>query len=180
MSDELQPTIIELDMKKIAFTNLLLTIGLSILFIIFNSFIHQRFSSSFSMVDILLFFIGYFILIVMHEAFHLIGFMLFGKLKYRDLNYGVNMKLGVAYATTKIPLANHAMKKSLMLPFWTTGVVPSILGFTIDSFLLVILGAFLIAGAIGDFYMYKELRKFPNDALIKDDPQLPKLYVYTK
>jgi len=27
--------------------------------------------------------------------------------------------------------------------------------------------------------MYKELRKYPKDALIKDDPQLPKLYVYT-
>ena len=36
--------------------------------------------------------------------------------------------------------------------------------------MLVILGAWLIAGAAGDFAMYKELRNFPNDVLIKDDP----------
>ncbi len=99
-------------------------------------------------------------------------------MKLKELDYGVNLKLGVAYATTSRPLKNSAMKKALMLPFWTTGVLPSIIGFALDSYLLVILGAFLIAGAVGDFYMYKELRKYPNDSLIKDDPQLPKLYVY--
>jgi len=35
-----------------------------------------------------------------------------------------------------------------------------------------------MAGAVGDFAMYKELRKYPNNALVKDDPKLPKLYVY--
>ena len=46
--------------------------------------------------------------------------------------------------------------------------------------MLLILGAFLIAGAVGDFAMYRELRKFPPDVLVKDDPELPRLYVYTK
>jgi len=104
--------------------------------------------------------------------------MIFGKIKYNQLNYGVNLKLGVAYATTTKPLKNAAMKKALLLPFWTTGVIPTLTGFLVDSFLLVTLGAVLIAGAVGDFYMYKELRKFPNGALVKDDPNLPRLYVY--
>ena len=65
-----------------------------------------------------------------------------------------------------------------LLPFWTTGVVPTIIGFVVDSNLIVLLGAFLIAGAVGDFYMYKELRKYPKDCLVKDDSKLPKLYVY--
>ena len=77
------------------------------------------------------------------------------------IDYGLNLKLGVAYATTTKPLKNHAMKKALLLPFWTTGVIPTLLGFTLDNYLLLSLGAFLIAGAVGDFYMYKELRKFP-------------------
>lgn len=47
-----------------------------------------------------------------------------------------------------------------------------------NSNLLIVVGAFLIAGAVGDFMMYKELRKFPNNALVQDDPALPKLYVY--
>ncbi len=70
------------------------------------------------------------------------------------------------------------MKKALLLPFWTTGVIPTLIGFYFNSSMFVLLGAILIAGAVGDFYMYKELRNFPKDALIKDDPKLPRLYVY--
>ena len=173
-----EPVIIALNMKKIARDNIIFTIILLILFISMNALIHHRFSAEFSIWHILLVFIGYLLLIVLHEAFHLFGFMLFGKVKYKELDYGVNLALGVAYATTKKPLKNAAMKKALLLPFWTTGVIPTLIGFSIDNFILVILGALLIAGAIGDFYMYKELRNYPNDATVKDDPKEPKLYVY--
>ena len=44
------------------------------------------------------------------------------------MDYGVNLKLGVAYATTTIPLKNNAMKKALLLPFWMTGVIPTVDG----------------------------------------------------
>jgi hypothetical protein len=55
-----------------------------------------------------------------------------------------------------------------------------LLGYFVESPSLVLLGAWLIAGAVGDFAMYKELRKFPIDVLIKDDPVKPKLYVLRK
>lgn len=180
MLNQTKPIIIELDMNRIAKANLWLTFILLVVCIISNSIIHQRFSASFSLWDVLLFIAGYFVLIVLHEIFHLIGFVLFGKVSYRDLDYGINLKLGVAYATTKKIIENHAMKKALLLPFWTTGVIPTLLGFIMDNYLLLSLGAFLIAGAVGDFYMYKELKKFPKDALVKDDPELPRLYVYEK
>ncbi|SOC08143.1 putative zincin peptidase [Ureibacillus xyleni] len=178
MSDIKQPIVIELNMIKIAKLNLWLTILLSILFVIVNSLIYHRFSASFSFWDIFIFIVGYIILIALHEIFHLLGFMIFGKVKFKQLHYGINLKLGVAYATTSKPLKNAAMKKALMLPFWTTGVTPSLIGFMYDSFLIVILGAVLIAGAVGDFYMYKELQKYSKNALVKDDPNLPRLYVY--
>ncbi|RUL49452.1 MULTISPECIES: DUF3267 domain-containing protein [Lysinibacillus] len=178
MTDGRKPIIVELDMRRIAKSNLWLTLILCIVFVFFNSLLHQRYSVSFSFWDVLLFILGYILLIALHEIFHLIGFMLFGRVKFKDLEYGVNLKLGVAYATTTTALNNAAMKKALLLPFWTTGVIPTLLGFIYDSHLIVLLGAMLIAGAIGDFYMYKELRKYPNSALIKDDPELPRLYIY--
>lgn len=98
---------------------------------------------------------------------------------YKSLKYGVNLELGIAYATTDQLLPNHAMKKALLLPFWTTGIVPTIAGFYFNSTVLLLAGAFLIAGAVGDFAMYKALRKYPKNALVQDDPQLPKLYVYS-
>ncbi|WP_342470765.1 DUF3267 domain-containing protein [Ureibacillus sp. FSL K6-3587] len=178
--EEKEPTIIELDIMKIAKVNFWLTASLSILFLALNSIAHHQFRFEITFWNFMLFLAGYFALIVLHELFHLIGFVIFGKAKWKQLDYGINAKLGVAYATTKKSLPNHAMKKALMLPFWTTGMIPAVMGLIFNNQLVLLLGAFLIAGAIGDFYMYKELRKFPNDALVKDDPQLPKLYVYPK
>ena len=109
------------------------------------------------------------ILIVLHEVSHLLGFMIFAKVPWRSLEYGMNLKLGIAYATTNELVQNKAMKRVLILPFWLTGVLPAIIGLVINHSLLVLLGAWLIAGAVGDFAMYKELRKFSNDTLIKDD-----------
>ncbi|MCH7323479.1 DUF3267 domain-containing protein [Solibacillus sp. MA9] len=175
-----QPIIIELNMQTIARDNIIWTIVLIIFTVLLNSLIHQRFTANFSLFDFLYLILAYIVLIILHEVFHLIGFMIFGCASYKELDYGVNLKLGVAYATTNKPLSNAAMKKALLLPFWTTGVIPTIVGLSLDNFLIVILGAMLMAGAIGDFYMYKELRKFPNNAIVEDDPKEPKLYVYKK
>ena len=173
-----QLVVIELNMKKIARDNMVLTIVLIILLVGLNALIHQRFTGEFTLLSFFYFFAAYILLIILHEIFHLIGFILFGRIPYKELDYGINLKLGVAYATTKKPLTNAAMKKALLLPFCPTGILPTIIGLTLDNFVIVIVGALLIAGAIGDFYMYKELRKYPNDATVKDDSKEPKLYVY--
>ena len=182
MLQDTEPVVIELDIKKLMIDNIVITIGLAILFIAIQYICFKDFQFSFwqMIVGIILFFILYIVFIVLHEAFHLIGFMLFGGVPFKSLKYGVNLELGVAYATTDIPLPNYAMKKALLLPFWMTGVLPTLAGFYVNSTVLLLVGACLIAGAIGDFAMYKELRKYPNDALVQDDPNLPKLYVYIK
>lgn len=105
---------------------------------------------------------------------------MFGKVPIRSLSYGIDLEKGIAYATTTERLSNAAMKKALLLPFWTTGVIPVLLGFWLNNYTIILVGAFLIAGAVGDFAMYKELHKFPNDAQIEDDPKETKLYVYVK
>lgn len=177
-----EPIIIELDIKKLMVDNIVITIGLAILFIAIQYICLKDFQFSFfqMIIGIILFSLLYVVFIILHEAFHLIGFMIFGRVPFKSLKYGVNLELGVAYATTDKPLPNHAMKKALLLPFWTTGVLPTIAGFYINSTVLLLVGACLMAGAIGDFAMYKELRKYPKDAIVQDDPNLPKLYVYIK
>jgi len=177
----MQPYIIELDIYKLATQNIIWTIILSVLFLTMNITLqpqHFDFSLISTISSIFYFAIAYIVLIVLHEACHLIGFVIFGKTTLSSLSYGVDLQKWLAYATTTARISNASMKKALLLPFWITGVIPTMIGFYMNSNLLIVVGAFLIAGAIGDFIMYKELRKFPNNALIKDDPALPKLYVY--
>lgn len=172
--------VIELEMEEVAPKALWFNVILLVLFAAAFHVFSGPLSFSFSLLGVLLFIVGYLLLIVLHEFFHLIGFLVFAKVKRSSLNYGVIWDMGVAYATTSTPVQNRAMRKVLLLPFWTTAVVPTIIGFWIDSQVLVLLGAMLAAGAAGDFLMYRELLKEKKDAWIVDDPELPRFLVYNK
>jgi hypothetical protein len=170
--------IINLDLQLIGRQSLIFTIVLSFTLLALNGVIHQDFDFFLSWIHVLIFIVGYIILIILHEISHLIGFIIFANVPLRSLKYGFNLKLGIAYATTNELVQNKSMKRVLILPFWVTGALPTLLGLLFNNSTLVLLGAWLIAGATGDFAMYKELRKVSKDAWIKDDPELPKLYVY--
>lgn len=173
-------SIVEIDLKRVAWSSLLMTVILSIVGLVIYTFLQGAIQLTLTFWGFFLFCIGYILLIVLHECFHLIGFYFFGKVPWSSMDYGVNLKMGIAYATTTVPLPNHAMKRALLLPFWMTGVLPMLIGYIIEMPVLVLLGAWLIAGAAGDFAMYKELRRYPKDVLIKDDPIKPKLYILKK
>lgn len=173
---------IELNMKSVMRQAVYLTGFSFFVLVLLQMMIHGAFSYSFNgftlFLDLIIFSAGYLVLLVLHEFFHLLGFRLFSHISWRNMNVGVNMKLGIAYATTNQLMENKAVQKSLLLPFWLTGVVPAIIGLAIDSSLLLILAAFLIGGAAGDFSMYRQLRAFPNHWTVQDHPSEPKLSVF--
>lgn len=170
--------IIEIDLPKVAKSGLWLTILTLIGLLVVDGLINQGLSFTFTIWNVLLFMGGYVLLIVLHELFHLLGFRVFGKVPWKRMIVGMNLKLGIAYATTDVPMTNRAIRKALLLPFWTTGIVPAIIGLAMSNGIWLGLAAFLIGGAAGDFAMYKELKKLPDDWLVKDDPELPKLYLF--
>lgn len=172
--------VIELDLETLALKLLWANVLLLILFATAYHFFGQPLSFRFSWSGISLFIAGYTLLVILHEISHLIGFILFGHVSFSSLKYGVNFKMGIAYATTSTPLKNKKMRKALLLPFWTTAVLPTAIGFWTSSQVLVLLGAMLTAGAIGDFIMYRELLKENKESWILDDPALPRLHVYTE
>ena len=170
--------VIDIDLPKVAKKGLYVT-GLALAMLLVIHFILEKeiyFRLTF--VSVLLFIVGYVLLIVLHEFFHLLGFRLFAQVPWKRMVVGVNLKLGIAYATTDKLMSNAAIRKALLLPFWMTGILPALIGLYLGSGVVVVLSALLIGGAVGDFAMYKELKKLPDDWLIKDDPKLPRLYVF--
>ena len=174
--------VIELNMKTIMRETLYLTGFSFLILILLQMMIHGAFSYSFNLftiiLDFMIFSAGYLVLLVLHEFFHLLGFRIFSNVPWRRMKVGVNLKLGIAYATTDQLMTNRAIRKSLLLPFWLTGIVPAIIGLAIDSTLLLILAAFLIGGASGDFSMYRQLKVFPNHWTVRDHPSEPKLSIF--
>ncbi|WP_282019606.1 DUF3267 domain-containing protein [Planomicrobium okeanokoites] len=171
-------SVIELKLEEVATKMLWINILLVAVFAAAYHLLVEPLAFGFSLRGILYFIIGYMVLIILHELFHLIGFVIFGRVPLSSLTYGLELSKGYAYATTSSPLQNKKMRQVLLLPFWTTAVIPTIIGFWIQDQVLVLLGAMLAAGAAGDFFMYRELRKEKDEAWILDDPSQPRLHVY--
>ncbi|MFJ7935428.1 DUF3267 domain-containing protein [Sporosarcina sp. NPDC096371] len=170
--------VISIDLPKVAKNSLIITVASLLLLWALHIAIEPKLSFTISLWSTLLFIIGYIVLIILHELFHLLGFRLFGGVPWKKMIVGVNLKMGIAYATTDQLMTNGSLRKSLLLPFWTTGIVPAIIGLAFGDGVLISLAALLIGGAAGDFAMYQELKKLPDNWLVKDDPELPRLYIY--
>ncbi|MGR5968167.1 DUF3267 domain-containing protein [Bacillus paranthracis] len=122
--------------------------------------------------------IGMIVFVCIHEAIHLIGFRYIGGVPWSELTWGVNWKLGAAYAHSKKEITVKQMKKVLMLPFLPTGILPIVLGLAMNLEPLSFLGILLTAGCMGDIALYQKVSKFPDDALVKDHPSKPQFTVY--
>ncbi|PEB97315.1 MULTISPECIES: DUF3267 domain-containing protein [Bacillus] len=131
-----------------------------------------------TLLTMFLFIIAMIVLVCIHEAIHLIGFRYIGGVPWSELKWGVNWKLGVAYAHSKQAVTVKQMKKVLMLPFLPTGILPIVLGLAMNLEPLSFLGILLTGGCIGDIAVYQKVSKFPDDALVKDHPSKPQFTVY--
>ncbi|PEX91699.1 DUF3267 domain-containing protein [Bacillus cereus] len=125
-----------------------------------------------------LFIIAMILLICIHEAIHLIGFRYIGGVPWSELKWGVNWKLGIAYAHSKQVITVKQMKKVLMLPFLPTGILPIVIGLATNMQSISFLGILLTAGCIGDIVLYQKVSKFPDDAQVLDHPSKPQFTVY--
>lgn len=172
----------ELNLEKLAKTALQTTIITSVLVI----FIHylanplHSFSLSIFILSFFLVVLYYIVLIFLHEICHLIGFIVFCGVPLSSLKMGLNLKAGVAYATTTSLMRNKGARKALLLPFWLTGVLPLIIGIYYNHLPLTIVSAWLMVGALGDFQMYIKLRHMDSSIYVQDDIEKPKLHFYKK
>ncbi|HEQ3526280.1 TPA: DUF3267 domain-containing protein [Bacillus cereus] len=146
------------------------------------SFLHALLSGGvqveITLPTVFLFIIAMIVLVCIHEAIHLIGFRYIGGVPWSELKWGVNWKLGVAYAHSKQAVTVKQMKKVLMLPFLPTGILPIVLGLAMNLEPLSFLGILLTAGCIGDIAVYQKVSKFPDDAQVIDHPSKPQFTVY--
>lgn len=170
--------IVDVDLSTIAKKGVILT-AIPLVILLLIHFIIEGFYFHLTGYTFLFFIGGYVVLIVVHEFFHLLGFRIFANVPWKRMKVGIDLKAGIAYATTDKLMTNRAIRKALLLPFWLTGILPALIGLYMGSGVLVVLSALLIGGAVGDFAMYNQLKKLPDDWLIKDDPELPRLYVYS-
>ena len=89
----------------------------------------------------------------LHEILHFIGYYLNGA-DASKLTFGVHLEKGVFCCSCKQIVNKKCIMWSLIYPFLFIGVITCILGFIINSSVLILLSIANISGAAGDLIMF--------------------------
>ncbi|WP_433773781.1 DUF3267 domain-containing protein [Bacillus wiedmannii] len=171
-------TTVTVSMVKLNVYSCCIAFALAIVISFLHSLLSGGIQVEITLPTMFLFIIAMIVLICIHEALHLIGFRYIGGVPWSELKWGVNWKLGIAYAHSKQVITVKQMKKVLMLPFFPTGILPIVIGLATNMQSISFLGILLTAGCIGDIALYQKVSKFPDDAQVLDHPSKPQFTVY--
>jgi hypothetical protein len=87
----------------------------------------------------------------LHELLHAVGYAVFGRVPWRQIEFGVRWSQLIVYARSRVPVARPAYCKALMLPTIVLGVVPAVVGLSLGIGWMTLYGFFLVVLATGDF-----------------------------
>lgn len=109
--------------------------------------------------------------IVAHEVIHGAALAGVAGVPCREIVFGVMWRGLAPYATTRRPLRARAYRWCLALPGLILGAVPLALAPLIDSTILAVYGATMLAAAGGDVAALWAMRRVGADAVVVDDPK---------
>jgi len=115
----------------------------------------------------LIFFIIMILWMVLHEIIHSMAYQIKGA-KKENIVFGIALEKGVFYCKCKEYINKECIMTSLLSPFLLIGVMTYILGFIIQSPLLIILSIINISGAAGDLTIFNFFIKQNKDIEFKE------------
>lgn len=127
-------------------------------------------SGSFSIPGAILFLASFVVFVLVHEGLHGLSFMIFGKIKAKNIRYGVMLKSGVAYCISLVPISVWASRLSLMMPIYAVCLPLYIYGLVTQNLALTILSLLYLTGSVGDIYYMWKLRKTPRNLYMYENP----------
>jgi hypothetical protein len=114
--------------------------------------------------------IAFLLSIVVHEALHAFGFIVFARAPRSSVHFGIDRKTLTPFAGCKTPVRATGYRIACLLPAIVLGAIPSGVALISGNGPLAIFGAFMIATAGGDFAAVIAMRKVPGEALVLDHP----------
>lgn len=105
------------------------------------------------------FMLSFLIFIVVHELLHGISYIIFGKVKWKELKFGIVLKSGMAYCISTVPVKIRASRISLMMPVYAVCIPVYVIGILVDSFGVSVLAIMFLSGSVADFYYIWMSRK---------------------
>lgn len=103
-----------------------------------------------------------------HELLHGIGFLSLGKVKRRNVVYGVELEKGIFYCMCKEKISKLNILIALLFPFFFIGILTYFIGIFFNINFLIFLSIFNMAGSVGDLMMFGDIFKMPDDVMYLD------------
>ena len=119
------------------------------------------------------------ILVVLHELSHGLGWILCG-IPIRTIKFGIMWHLLAPYAHCRIPMSMRVYRFALLLPAFTTGIFPLVIGLWTQDFDLTLASTLLVGGAAGDISMLFAGIAFHRHTRVMDHPAEPAFVVLDK
>lgn len=123
---------------------------------------------SFRVLQVMLFMGAILVGVVVHELLHAIGWMVVGRVKWRDIEFGI--KSMTPYAHCKVPINAAAYRVGVLLPGITLGLIPGWIGCAINSGWLAAYGTVMFISAAGDLMVFCLIRDLPSTVQVLDHP----------
>lgn len=120
---------------------------------------------------LVVFLLGFFLLIVVHEMLHGLTWQLLSKAGRGSVEYGVKWKALTPYAHLRQPIGLSAYRWGAAMPGLVLGVLPMLAGLAVGNGTIFVIGIFMLTAASGDILILWMLRKDPGDLLVEDHPE---------
>ena len=101
--------------------------------------------------------------VFLHELLHSIGFISLGKVRGKNVVFGIELEKGIFYCMCKQEISKINIIISLLFPLVLIGFITYFLGLYFNNNLLILLSVFNISGAVGDIAMLIDIIRMPND-----------------
>ena len=108
--------------------------------------------------------------VLLHEAMHAFGWMVFGRLPANAMKFGLELKTLTPYAHCKIPMRASAYRAGVVLPAVVLGILPAVAGVIMHEGVLTLFGALFLGAACGDLLCLWMMRGVRRDSLVRDHP----------
>ena len=124
----------------------------------------------------MLFCIGIFAGIAVHELIHGFTWMWVTHSSFRHLRFGLLQ--GGVYCHIDVPMSKRKYVVGALMPLLLLGIVPFLLSFATHNLWLMLFGVIFIACAMGDVLIVWAIRHDPADTLVYDHPSEAGCVVY--
>jgi hypothetical protein len=103
-----------------------------------------------------------------HEFVHGLSWKLFGRLRWQNIRFGVQLKTFTPYARPKVPIQAGAYRWGVAMPLLVVGFVPFVGGLMGGQSQAAVFGMIFTLVAGGDVAILRAMRGVPANAWVQD------------